>query len=86
MVKMFKKLVCTVLLMGGVLLSGTAAAKTVDGDSCFSYSVTNNAKYHCSELFDGEGMTIREIYARGYRVVSMETTLKNLMIVIEKQD
>ncbi|WP_435932739.1 hypothetical protein ACSF86_04085 [Moraxella bovoculi] len=65
--------------------SASVNAAEGDGDVCFSYEQGVNAKYHCSNLFNKSGITIYEIYNKGYKVVSQTQTKHSLLIVIEKQ-
>lgn len=84
---MFKKLVCASLLSLGALSATAANAGNKEGDLCESpFTTLNNAKFKCTYLFDGQFVTMQEIYNKGYQVVAMSKMDRSLMIVIEKQD
>ncbi|MPW68378.1 hypothetical protein [Moraxella catarrhalis] len=83
---MLKKLMLSAVLATGLAIVSTGAlAANKEGDLCFSYDSSLNAKFICANTFDGKQIAINEIYNKGYRIVSMQKTPHNLLIVIEEQ-
>ena len=60
-------LMAVLLSMGA---SSLANAATQDGDMCGTSNFTTDTKFKCSNLFQGQRLTVAEIYQQGYRVVS----------------
>ena len=75
-------LVVVLLSMGA---SSLANAATQDGDMCGTSNFTTDTKFKCSNLFQGQRLTVAEIYQQGYRVVSTTINQGFTIIVIEKQ-
>ena len=87
MVKMFKKLVCASLLSLGALSATAANAGNKEGDVCvWSFATMSHTKFQCTYLFDGQLVTMQDIYNKGYQVVAMSKMDRALMIVVEKQN
>ncbi|AKG15226.2 hypothetical protein [Moraxella bovoculi] len=90
---MIKRFIGASLLAITLGFSASASA-AVDGDACTFklaankiYQTSSTAKFTCTTLFNGEALTINEIYSRGYKVVAFSDNAspKELFIIIEKQ-
>lgn len=77
-------LVAVLLSMGA---SSLANAATQDGDICGTTQYVNlSTTFKCANLFQGQKLTVAEIYQQGYRVVAPITTTQGYTtIIIEKQ-
>lgn len=76
------------ILAATILATATpslANAATQDGDMCGTSNFTTDTKFKCSNLFQGQRLTVAEIYQQGYRVVSTTINQGFTIIVIEKQ-
>lgn len=76
------------ILAATILATATpslANAATQDGDMCGTSNFTTDTKFKCSNLFQGQRLTVAEIYQQGYRVVSTTVNQGFTIIVIEKQ-
>ena len=78
-------LVAVLLSMGAS--SSLANAATQDGDICGTTQYVNlSTTFKCANLFQGQKLTVAEIYQQGYRVVAPITTPQGYTtIIIEKQ-
>lgn len=90
---MIKRLISASLLTFTLGFSFNASA-AIDGDACAHklyankiYQTASTAKFTCTTLFNGEALTINEIYSKGYKVVAFSDNAspKELFIIIEKQ-
>ena len=77
-------LVAVLLSMGA---SSLANAATQDGDICGTTQYVNlSTTFKCANLFQGQKLTVAEIYQQGYRVVAPITMPQGYTtIIIEKQ-
>jgi hypothetical protein len=64
-----------------------ANAANQDGDICGTTQYVNlTTTFKCANLFDGQRLSIAEIYQKGYRVVTSISTKEGYTnIIIEKQ-
>ena len=78
------------ILAATILATATpslATAATQDGDICGTTQYVNlSTTFKCANLFQGQKLTVAEIYQQGYRVVAPITTPQGYTtIIIEKQ-
>ena len=71
--------------MFSVATPSLAKAANQDGDICGTGDFSTKTTFKCANLFDGQRVTIAEIYQKGYRVVSTTVYEGYTMIVIERQ-
>lgn len=79
--KALKKLALT----STIFLAATSSNANLDGDTCWTSYNKLSATYICHQTFKDERLTIKEIYQRGYKVVSQVYAKGYTKIIIEQQ-
>lgn len=88
MKKCLKKNILSALISAGLVATSTSAlgSNAVQADLCFSYKQSIDATFKCNKLFNGNNLTIDEIYSRGYKAVSLSRNSNEVWILlIEKK-